>query len=80
MKVVYTVAMDGEGQIRAAIPPPAEGAVAPSVTHKVQTRSVDVRMCQTTAIDEVLSTLEIFNRARKGTGMSWADAGYNFLN
>ena len=39
LKVVYTVAMDQEGRIGAAIPPPAEGAAAAPVTHKVQTRS-----------------------------------------
>ena len=52
MKVVYTVVMDKEGRIGTAIPLPAEGAVAPPVTHKVQTRTTKVRMCQTTAMDE----------------------------
>ena len=37
-------------------------------------------MCQTTAMDEVLSTLKIFKRALKVTRMNWADAAYNFLN
>ena len=80
LKVIFTVAIDGEGRIGAAILPPAEGAVAPLVTHKVQTRTAEVRMCQTTAMDEVLSTLKIFKRALKVTRMNWADAAYNFLN
>ena len=70
LKVVYTVVMDGEGQIGAAIPPLVKGAAAAPVTQKVQTRSADVRMCQTMAVDEVLLTLEIFKRARKVTRMS----------
>ena len=62
MKVIYTVAMDQEGRIGAAIHPLAEGAAAVPVTHKVQTQSAEVRMCQTTMVDEVLSTLETFKR------------------
>ena len=80
IKVVYTVAMDAQGQIGAVIPPPAEGEEAPVLTHKVQTRSVNVRTCKLTALDEVLSTVEMFKRARKVTRMSWVDATINFSN
>ena len=80
IKVVYTVAMDAQGQIGAAIPPPAEGEDPPVLSYKTQTRSADVRICQSTALDEVLSTAELFKRARKVTRMSWADATINFSN
>ena len=72
--------MDGDKWIGAAIPEPAKGEAPAAVTHKVQTRTANVQICQTTAVDEVLSTLEIFKRARKLTRMNWADAGYNFSN
>ena len=62
LMVVFTVEMDGDGRIGADIPPPAEGAAASPVTHKVQTQSADICMCQTTTVDEVLSTLETFKR------------------
>ena len=80
IKVVYTVAMEQQGRIGAAIPPPAEGEEPAPVTHKVQTRSADVCICQSIALDEVLSTLESFKRARKVTRMNWADATINFSN
>ena len=80
IKVVYTVAMDQQGRIGAAIPPPAEGEEPPVLTHKVQTRSADVCICKSTALDEVLLTVEMFKRARKVTRMNWADATLNFLN
>ena len=35
IKVVYTVAMDAQGRIGAAIPPPAEGEEPPVLSHKV---------------------------------------------
>ena len=35
VKVVYTVAMDQQGQIGATISPPAEGEEPPVLTHKV---------------------------------------------
>jgi len=80
IKVVYTVAMDAQGRIGAAIPPPAAGEDPPALTYKTQTRSADVRICQSTALDEVLSTVEMFKRARKVTRMNWADAILNFSN
>ena len=80
IKVVYSIVMDEEGRIGDAILPPAEGAAVDPVTHKMQTRSADVRICQSTALDEVLSTLEMFKRAQKVTRMSWADAAINFSN
>ena len=70
IKVIFSVPMDGDGQIGAAISEPAEGEAPAAVTHKVQTKVVEVRICQSTAVDEVLSTLEIFKRARKVTGMN----------
>lgn len=72
--------MDQQGRIGAAIPKLAEGEEPPALTHKVQTRSADVCICKTTAIDEVLSTGEMFKRAQKVTRMNWADATLNFSN
>ena len=80
LKVIFTVVMDGEGRISAAIPPPAEGAVAAPVTCKVQTRTAKVRICKTNAMDEVLFTIKVFKRAWKVTRMSWTEAAYNFAN
>ena len=80
IKVVLSIPMDAQGWIRAAIPPPAEGEEPPVLSHKVQTRSADVRTCKSTALDEVLLTVEMFKRARKVTRMNWADATLNFSN
>ena len=80
IKVVFSVPMDEQGRIGAEIPPPAPGAPAPVLSHKVQTRSAEVRICKSTKLDEVLYTVELFKRARKVTRMSWADATLNFSN
>ena len=72
--------MDGADQIGSTIPKPAAGEVAAPVSHKVQTRTAEVHICQTITMDEVLSTLETFIKALKVTKMSWADTAYNFLN
>ena len=80
IKVVFSVPMDAQGWIGAAIPPPAEGEEPPVLSHKVQTRSAEVRICKSKALDEVLFTVEMFKRARKVTRMDWADATLNFLN
>ena len=78
IKVVYTVAMDQQGRIGAAIPEPAKGEEPPVLSHKVQTRSANVRICKSKALDEVLFTVEMFKRARKVTRISWADTTLNF--
>merc|ERR1712014_301233 len=46
----------------------------------MQKRTVEVRMCKTNAVDEVLWTIESFERARKISKMSWAEAATNFAN
>ena len=80
VKVVYTVGMDAQGRIGAAIPPPGEGEEPPVLSYKTQTRSADVRICKSKALDEILFTIEMFKRARKVTRMSWAEAILNFSN
>ena len=44
IKVVYTVAMDAQGWIGAAITLPAEGEEPSVLSYKTQTRSADVRI------------------------------------
>ena len=80
MKVIFTVAMDGEVRIRVAIPNPVEGEAAAPVSHRIQTKAAKVQMCKTNAFDEVLSTIKSFERAQKITRMRWIDAAYNFSN
>ena len=80
IKVVYTVGMDAQGRIGAAIPPPAAGENPPVLSYKTQTRSADVRICKSKALDEILFTIEMFKRARKVTRMNWAEAILNFSN
>ena len=41
---------------------------------------LDVRICKTNALDEVLFTIEVFERARKIIRMSCAEVVYNFSN
>ena len=40
----------------------------------------EVRVCETTKVDETIWTVNKFERELEITGMSWADARYNFTN
>ena len=80
MKVHYSVPMDGAGQIGEAIPKRTRGDAAAAVSYKIQTKTAEVHICKTNSLDEVLSTVESFERAQKVTKMSWLDAAYNFSN
>ena len=73
INVHYSVPIDSEEHVgaaisdarpvRAAAAEAAEARAPAEITHKVGTKSAEVRVCKTIAMDEVLSTLEKFERA-----------------
>ena len=43
-------------------------------------RIAEVRVCETTNVDETIWTVNKFERELEISGMAWADACYNFTN
>ena len=56
------------------------GDTVVAVSHKIQTKTVEVQICRTNAIDEVIFTIKSFERALKVSKLSWSEAAYNFSN
>ena len=43
-------------------------------------KTAEVRVCESTNVDETIWTVNKFKRELEITGMAWADACYNFTN
>ena len=43
-------------------------------------KTAEVRVCESTNVDETIWTVNKFERELEITGMAWADAQYNFTN
>ena len=43
-------------------------------------KTAEVRVCETTNVDETIWTVNKFQRELEISGMAWADARYNFTN
>ena len=84
MEVAYTIRIDENSNIGAAIPAdPAStrNNLAPpalTVKHIAKTRTVEVRKCKSTSVDETLHTVDEFLIERETSKMSWSEAIYNF--
>ena len=70
MEINYTIQIPGAGRGR--------GARAAQVQH--MRRMVEVRICESTSVDEILWTINRFERERSSLQMPWADARFNFAN
>ena len=85
MEVAYTIRIDENGNIGASIPQ-ARGVEtrnnpappAPTVKHIAKTRTVEVRKCKSTSVDETLHTVDEFLIERETSKMPWSEAIYNF--
>ena len=85
MEVAYTIRIDENGNIGASIP--QAGGVetrnnplspAPTFKHIAKTRTVEVRKCKSTSMDETLHTVDEFLIKQETSKMPWSEAIYNF--
>ena len=87
MEVAYIIQVDDNGNIGDAIPPPPAATrnnpnpPAPVPIHnRLKTRTVEVRKCKLTEVDETLHTVDMFLIERENSNMEWSEAIYNFSN
>ena len=84
MEVAYIIQVNDNGNIGDAIPPPPAAtrnnpAPVPVPIHNwLKTRTVEVRKCKTTKVDETLHTVDMFLIEQEISKMPWSDATYNF--
>ena len=84
MEVHYIIRVDDNGNIGTAIPPPLAGTrnnpapVAPTIHNRLNTRTVEVRKCKTTEVDETIHTMDMFLIKRENSKMAWSEDIYNF--
>ena len=81
MEVAYTLRIDENGNIGAAIPQAGvetrnnpNPAPAPTVKHIAKTRTVLVRKCKSTSVDETLHTVDEFLIKQETSKMPWSEA------
>ena len=66
MEVHYVIKVDDDGNIGDSIPQPAVATrndpapVQPTIHNRLKTRTVKVRKCKTTEVDETLHTVDMF--------------------
>ena len=84
MEVAYIIQVDDNGNIGDAIPPPPAATrnnpalVQPTIHNRLKTRTVKVRKCKSTEVDETLHTVDMFLIKQESSKMLWSEVIYNF--